>query len=128
MGLMARVCLSLSAFLLVAGTVYGLTSHEHAGTTMLLVASATFCFLGLVTRSIAKREAGEEPQGDQEHGAEIEVAPTIWPFVFSLSAVLLMLGIIATPWLAVLGGVVFLLSAAGWVRDVTRSRAHADGS
>jgi hypothetical protein len=119
MGMMARICLSLSAFLLVAGSVYGLTSHEHAGTTMLLVASATFCFLGLVTRSIAKREA----EGEPEHEAEVEVPPTIWPFAFSVSAVLLMLGIIATPWLALLGGILFLLSAAGWVRDVTRARA-----
>lgn len=123
MGLTARICLSLSAFLLVAGTVYGLTSHEHAGTTMMLVASATFCFLGLVTRSIARREAGAEPP---EHEAEIEVPPTIWPFAFALSAVLLMLGIIATAWLAIVGGILFLLSAAGWVRDVTRARAHAD--
>lgn len=123
MGMTARICLALSAFLLVAGAVYGLTSHEDAGTTMLLVASATFCFLGLVTRSIAKREAAAEP----EHEAEVEVAPTIWPLVFSLSAVLLMLGIIATPWLAAVGAVVFLLAAAGWVRDVTRSRAHTEG-
>jgi hypothetical protein len=72
---------------------------------------------------MAKREAAAEGEAH----AEPEVLPTIWPLVFSLSAVLLMLGVIVTPWLFVLGGVVFLLAAAGWVREVTRARAHPEG-
>jgi drug/metabolite transporter (DMT)-like permease len=121
--LTSRILGGLAVFLLVAGTVYGLTSHEDAGTTMLLVAAVTFAFLSLVSRSIAKREAG----GDAEPEGEVEVLPTIWPLVFSLSAVLLMLGVIVTAWFFAVGGIVFLLAAAGWVRDVTRARAHTEG-
>ena len=123
MSLTSRILGGLSVFLLVAGGVYGLTSHEDAGTTLLLVAGLTFGFLSLVSRSMGKREHGGEAEGE----AEVEVLPTIWPLVFSLSAVLLMLGVIVTPWFFVVGGVVFLLAAAGWVRDVTRARAHSEG-
>jgi hypothetical protein len=121
MGVTWRVLGGLAIFLLVAGTVYGLTSHEDAGTTLLLVGGLTFGFLAFVTRRIAKHEPEEaEPEG------EIEVLPTIWPLVFSLSAVLLMLGVIVSPWLFAVGGAVFLLAAAGWVRDVARARAHTE--
>ena len=39
MNTLARICFSLAVFLAVAGTVYGLTSHEPAGTTLLAVAA-----------------------------------------------------------------------------------------
>ena len=57
MSTLSRICLSLAGFLPVAGGVYGVTSHEPAGTTLLLVASATFWFLALVARHVAKQEA-----------------------------------------------------------------------
>ncbi len=36
------------------------------------------------------------------------------------------LGLIVTPWLLILGAVAFALSAAGWFRDVARSRANVE--
>jgi hypothetical protein len=120
MSTVSRMCLSLAVFLLIAGTVYGLTSHEHAGTALLLAAAATFCYLGLVSRMVARAEAGSDSEE-----MEIHVAPTIWPFGFAVAAVIIAFGLIITPWILIAGAVVFVLSAAGWIREVGRSRAHA---
>lgn len=116
-----RICLSLTVFLAVAGIVYGLTSHEPAGTTLFLVTSATFCFLGLVSRMVARREAAAEAEP-----LEVHVSPTIWPFGFAVAAVVIALGLIVSAWILIAGAVAFALSAAGWLREVARSRAHAE--
>jgi hypothetical protein len=121
MSMLARICFSLAVFLAVAGTVYGFTSHELGGATLLLVAAATFCFLGFVSRMVARRETGPEPEE-----VEIHVGPTIWPFGFAIAAAIIALGLIVSPWLLVAGAIMFALSAAGWLRDVARSRAHAE--
>src|SRR5512132_925634 len=71
MSTLSRICLGLALFLVVTGGVYGLTSHEHAGTTELLVSAVTFCFLGVILRLIGAREA----EGQPEEEAEIQVAP-----------------------------------------------------
>jgi hypothetical protein len=121
MSTLARICFSLSVFLAVAGTVYGITSQELGGATLLLVAAATFCFLGVVSWMVARRETGPEPAEEEPP----HVAPTIWPFGFAVAAVIIALGVIVSPWLLIAGAIAFALSAAGWVRDVARSRAHA---
>src|SRR6476620_9175396 len=120
MSTLSRICLGLALFLVVTGGVYGLTSHEHAGTTELLVSAVTFCFLGIVLRLVGAREAEGQPE---EEAAEIQVAPTIWPFAFAISGVILAVGLIVSQWIVILGGVVAALSAAGWLRDVARSHA-----
>ena len=120
MGTVSRICLSLAGFLAVAGSVYGLTSHERTGTTLLLASAATFCFLGLVSRMVARDEAGSEAEE-----MEVHVAPTIWPFGFAVAAVVIAFGLVITPWILIVGAIAFVLSAAGWIRDVARSRAHA---
>jgi hypothetical protein len=121
MSTFARICFSLAVFLGVAGLVYGFTSHELAGTTLFLVAATTFGFLGLVSRSVAAHETGPEPEE-----AEVHVSPTIWPFGFAMAAVIIALGLIVTQWLLIAGAIAFALSAAGWLRDIARSRAHAE--
>jgi Cytochrome c oxidase subunit IV len=117
----SRVFLSLAGFLAIAGVVYGLTSHEPAGTTLFLTGAGTFCFVGLVSRTAARRATEQEPAEE----VEVSVAPTIWPFGFSVAAVIIALGLIVSTWLLILGAIAFVLCAAGWFRDVARSRAHA---
>ena len=119
MSTLSRICLGLALFLAVTGGVYGLTSHEHAGTTELLVSAVTFCFLGVILRLAGAREA----EGQPEEEAEIRVAPTIWPFAFAIAGVILAVGLIVSQWIVILGGLVAALSAAGWLRDVARSHA-----
>jgi hypothetical protein len=120
----SRVSLSLAGFLAIAGAVYGLTSHEAAGTTLLLAAAATFCFVGLV----ARREGGRPSGPEAVEEAEIYVTPTIWPFGFAVAAVIIALGLVVSSWLLIVGAIAFAFSAAGWLRDVGRSRTHADHS
>lgn len=124
MSMLSRICLALAGFLAVAGGVYGFTSHEPAGTTLLLVAALTFCFLGIITRMVAKASEGSEGAIEEE---EVQVGPTIWPFGFAIAGVILAIGFIVSPWILVLGAVTFAVSAAGWLRDVTRSHTPAGG-
>ena len=77
---------------------------------------------------MARREGGRPSGPEAGEEAEIHVAPTIWPFGFAVAAVIIALGLIVSPWLLILGAIAFALSAAGWLRDVARSRAHADHS
>ena len=117
----SRIWLSLAAFLVTAGVVYGFTSHELAGTSFLLVCGITFCFLGLVARSVARRFP---ESGDVRADEEVYVAPTIWPLGFSVAALILMLGVVIGLWFLVLGVIVFALASAGWLREVRREHPH----
>jgi hypothetical protein len=58
----ARVWFGLAAFLIVTGTIYGITSHELAGAPLLLVGSVAFFYLGVVARGRV-RDASR-PEGD----------------------------------------------------------------
>ena len=118
---LSRICLGLAIFLAVAGTVYGLTSHEPAGTMLLLVAALTFLFLFLVLRSASSR-APEEEQEDEE----LQIGPTIWPFGFALSGAVIAIGVIVADWLVVVGVLAFAVCAWGWLREVTRSHTAHD--
>ena len=118
---LSRICLGLAIFLAVTGTVYGLTSHEPAGTMLLLVAALTFLFLFLVLRSAAQRSPEEEPEEE-----ELEIGPTIWPFGFALSGAVIAIGVIVADWIVVVGVLGFAVCAWGWLREVTRSHAAHD--
>jgi hypothetical protein len=125
----ARVWFGLAAFLVVTGAIYGITSHELAGAPLLLVASVTFFYLGMVARRQVRYASRPEPA---EHGgdvpeAEAHVGPTIWPFGFSVAAVTIALGLVVTRWLLAAGAVLFVLSAVGWFRDVARQHRPAEG-
>lgn len=126
MTVVSRILLSLAGFLVIAAAVYGLTSHELTGGPLLLAASVTFCYLGLVARRDARRGAAAAGS-PAAHEAEAVVAPTIWPFGFAVAAATLMLGLFVSRWILIPAGVVFALSVAGWFRDVARGHAHADG-
>ena len=56
----------------------------------------------------------------------MHVGPTIWPFAFAVSGVVLALGLIVTGWILIPGAIAFAASAAGWFRDVARSHAHTE--
>jgi hypothetical protein len=116
---LARICVWLGGFLVIAGVVYAFTAHEPVGAVNLLVTAATFLFLAVVLRRVAR--------GTDEEVSEpmVHVGPTIWPFGFAISGVLIALGLIVTPWILIVGGLAFAASAAGWLRAVARSHAHA---
>jgi len=123
------VVFRLAAFLGAAGLVYLLTAREWSGGLMILLAAATFTYLGVVLRAAARDSGGSGNGGgrateEEASPEDIHVGPTIWPFVFSLAAAVLVLGIVVQRWLLVAGSVVFVASAVGWFADVRRQHAH----
>jgi O-antigen/teichoic acid export membrane protein len=123
------VLLGLGLFLLADGAVYFVTAHEYVGGPLILTASVTFIFLGLVTRGIARRFERanpsltppiEEAQVEPEH-----VGATIWPLGFSVAAVVLAAGAVTAHWLLIPGVALFVAAAGGWFVDVKRQHAHA---
>ena len=116
----SRIWFLLAAFLVTAGVVYGATSQEFAGASMLVVAAVVFFFLGVVARGLARAEALRESDQEATQVEEIHVGPTIWPFAFSVAAFFIALGLIVTRWLLVVGVGLFGLAAAGWLRETTR--------
>lgn len=114
----SMICFGLALFLGVAGLIYLFTAHEYAGAVELLVAAVTFAFLGIVLR-VAERRAPTEAEGEEE----LHIGPTIWPLGFALSGAVVAIGAIVSPWIVVLGVAGCAVCAAGWLRDVARSRS-----
>jgi hypothetical protein len=140
--LYARIALLLGGFLLVAGLVYGLTAYEWRGFVQLLIAGGGFAFVGLyvwrVVRSADRAAAAAEPavqapvsveskeaaaEVPEDAGAHVEeVRPTIWPLVFSLAGAGLVVGLLASHWILLVGGLLAVAAAAGWFREVLVQR------
>jgi hypothetical protein len=121
MKVVSTVVLRLAAFLAAAGVVYAVTAREPAGSSMILVGAVAFGYVGLILRAAVRGAGGEadESRAEPEH-----VGPTIWPFVFSIAAIALVLGVVVARWLLVVGSAVFVASAIGWAVDVRRQHAH----
>jgi hypothetical protein len=124
------VVFRLAAFLGAAGLVYLFTAYEWSGGLLILLAAVAFTYLGVILRAASKEAGPTAPGGEPEAEAgedTIHVGPTIWPFVFSLAAAVLVLGIVVQRWLLIAGSVVFVASAIGWFVDVRRQHAHGHG-
>jgi hypothetical protein len=132
---MMRVSFGLALFLLVAGIVYATTSREWRGSVMLLVCAVAAAYVGLVLHGAVRRAASPEgPAPETTVEEEAHVGPTIWPFVFSIASLLLVIGIVAQHWVLILGVVLFIGAAGGWFMDIKRQwspeelMAGAEGS
>jgi drug/metabolite transporter (DMT)-like permease len=124
-----RILQALAVFLAVAGIVHGLTSSDTLGAVLMLAAAVCAGYLGLAARrAVAAAAKAESPPPEEPH-----VLPTIWPFVFALAAVGLILGAVVSPWLLVAGAAMFAVAAMGWFVDVGRQwtarggHDHGDG-
>jgi len=62
--------------------------------------------------------------GDVQSGAVHLPAPTKWPFLMSLGIILVCAALVTSAWLAYLGGLLFIVSAVGWFRQVLPHEAH----
>jgi Cytochrome c oxidase subunit IV len=125
------IALGLAIFLAVAGTVYATTAYEWRGTVMLLVCAVAFLYIALVLRGAVRRASvpgTQERMATEEHVVESEhIGPTIWPFVFSLAALLLVVGVVGLHWVLIPGAILFAGAAAGWFRDI-KLQWHPNGS
>jgi hypothetical protein len=133
-----RIALALAMFMAVAGTVYALTAYEWRGAVLLLILAVAFLYVGLVLRSAVRRASEPVSQGtmaEENDSVESEhIGPTIWPFVFSIASLLLVIGIVGIHWFIVPGALVFLVAAAGWFSDIRNQHqpahpvpGHGDG-
>jgi hypothetical protein len=127
----STVGFSLAAFLLVTAGVYWFTAYEPIGGSLLAIGAVGFAYIGLVSRAAARRaertDASHRALATEEKAeAEEHVTPTIWPFMFSVAAVGIVLGVVVATWLLVLGGLLFVVSAVGWFNDIRRQHAHAE--
>jgi hypothetical protein len=55
-----------------------------------------------------------------------EVRPTLWPLVFSLAGAAIVAGVLASHWILLGGGLLFVAASAGWFREVLSQR-HGHG-
>jgi hypothetical protein len=114
-----RLAFAFAAFLLVAGVVYYVSSQEWRGSVMLLVLAISFLYVGLVFRGAVRRaSAAGTPQPTTEEELEPVVGPTIWPFVISVAAILVVVGVVVVRWVLIPGAILLIGSAAGWFGDI----------
>ena len=143
----AVLFIGLGAFVLVAGTVYGIWGTELAGTVYLCVLGVAFVYLARVLLHASRSEpaATEDPTATAGEGAGHEgeaslsrealepvpvVAhaspPAITPFLFALAGALVVLGLVFTRWLVIIGALGLGLVAIAWFLE-TAPRRHGAG-
>lgn len=125
-----RLAFALSLFLLTAGTVYAVTAREWQGAVLMIAGSAAALYIGISLR-LAERHAALstdiEPGSGEASEEPEEVPQTIWPFVASLAALLLVIGAVGIHWVLILSVIVFVGAGAGWFTEIQRQRIHASG-
>jgi NADH:ubiquinone oxidoreductase subunit 5 (subunit L)/multisubunit Na+/H+ antiporter MnhA subunit len=121
-----RLAFGLAIFLAVAGIVYATTAQEWQGSVLLLVCSVAFVYVGISLRRGARLAPGAGEEEEQAGEEPEEVPATIWPFVFSLAALALVIGAVGIHWVLVLAAILFIWAAVGWFTDIQRQRMHAE--
>jgi Cytochrome c oxidase subunit IV len=128
--LFSRITLSLGAFLIVASVVYALVSYEWEGVTLMLTVAGgallTGTYLGQAVQRARAWLAAQPAGATGEAGVEPHVAPTIWPLVFALSMIGLVIGAVESRWALAGGGILLVVALTGWGLDVRRQWRHAD--
>jgi hypothetical protein len=125
--------MGLGAFLIVAGVVYGAHSHDYEGLALSITVAGGALIIGGYLASAVRRARGKVVQAEAaEPGTvaddEPHVGPTIWPAVFAVSAIGLVVGAVTSRWALLPGGVLFVAASVGWVHDVHRQwHLHAAG-
>jgi hypothetical protein len=131
MKLFSRIFTGLGAFLIVMGIVYALVTREYEGGTEMLTVAGGGLLIGVylaraVQRArvaVAAQAAGAAPGAAD---TEPHVPPTIWPLVFALSTIGIVLGSVGPRWVLAAGAVVLVVSLVGWSLDVRRQWRHHD--
>jgi hypothetical protein len=113
--------LGVTAFFVLIGGIYAFTSYEDAGTVMLIGCALMGLLAGgyllLHSRRIPPRPEDRTDATLAEGAGRVDEFPTssIWPFALALGATILGTGFVFGVWVIVLGGAVFVVSAAGYV-------------
>lgn len=130
----SRLFLALGAFLIVSLAVYGWHAREYEGVLLSITVAAAALMFGTYGASVVRRSrtALAKPATDDKQAAvgepialdEPHVGPTIWPLVYAISAIAIVIGAVGNRWVLVPGGVLFVAASIGWVRDVHQQWHH----
>jgi hypothetical protein len=125
----SRIWAALGVFLIVVGAAYWLAAYEDEGLVLMVtVAGGAVLIGGYLVAAVrrARVRLAARPVGEARTGADVEphVTPTIWPLVFAISAIGLIVGAVAERWVLAVGGVVFVAACIGWVVDIRRQWDH----
>lgn len=129
MRVQAAIFLGIATFLVAAALVYGITSSESAGTTMLLLAGGMALivggYLGVQARSTSdaaepEREGGG---GDADPAAQGEAYlphASIWPFGMGMGLVVMTNGLALGLWAVIPGALLAASCLWGYARQSRR--------
>ena len=106
-----------------------LADQQLGGAFMWAIGSVIFLWaiLALVGPLVApgggeKLMTSKDPTGWSEPQPAKLPKPTYWPATLALGNVLIAWGLVTTPAISVVGGMLFSLAAAGWLRDLVEQR------
>jgi cytochrome c oxidase subunit IV len=112
-----------AGFFAATALVYGLTSHEEAGSVMLTLAVASLALIAVYLRTQA-RKTGLRPEDrpDADPGdAAVEIgyfpSSSIWPLVMAGAAAVIANAFVFGVWLAILGGLLFVTAVVGYATE-----------
>lgn len=114
-----RVFAAVSVFVLGAAILYGVTSGEEAGATMLAVSSLLAGWCGVFLWRNARRfEAGHGAHAQAEgHDAMYLPEASPWPFGIGIGLTLVLNGLLIGTWFLVPGVMLLGVSLAGFARQ-----------
>lgn len=131
MSLFSRTFMGLGAFLIVAGVVYGVVARDYQGLTLSLTVAGGALLFGAYGVSVLRRARRTLATAPVRPGSaaddEPHVGPTIWPLVFAVSCIGLVVGAVSNRWALLPGGIVFVVASVGWVLDIHRQWHHHAG-
>lgn len=126
MKLMANIFRALGIFLILDGVLYGLASRDIDGLVLLLTVAGGALVIGsYLIRGVHRAEVVRAAEPTTTVAAtEPHVAPTIWPLIFAVSMIGLVLGALGQTWALVEGGILLVVALLGWALDVRRQWQH----
>ena len=126
MRLLANILRGLGIFLIIDGVLYGLHSRDIDGVVLILtVAGGSLVIGSYLIRGVHRASVIREAEGGEAiTETEPHVEPTIWPLIFAVSMIGLVLGALGATWALVEGGVLLVVALVGWALDVRRQWQH----
>ena len=126
MKLLANVFRALGVFLILVGVAYGLHSRDIDGLVLMLTVAGGALVIGsYLIRGVHRASVVREAEGGEATTeTEPHVEPTIWPLIFAVSMIGLVLGALGATWALVEGGVLLVVALVGWALDVRRQWQH----
>jgi hypothetical protein len=103
--------------------LYGLTSHEEAGTAMLGLAAPALALVALYVFALG-RGTGPRPEdrtdadpGDGAGDVGYFPSSSTWPLVLAWAAVMIANAFVFGVWLAITGGLLFVAAVVGYALE-----------